>query len=119
MAVATSTGIKGSLLESNYGWHHGELSKVEAEQALKASMCDCFLVRVSEGALILSLIHRGQLHHLNIKKYKSGWYDLESGTAQYSFSKLEELVTHYTCNNLGNLRIKLGAVCEKRIGMPQ
>ena len=118
MVAATSTCIKGSLIESCYDWYHGQLSREEAEQALTASTCDCFLVKVSEGALVLSLIHRGQLHHLNIKHYKSGWYELESGFARYSFPKLEELVAHYTCNSLGNLRIKLGAACEKRIGMP-
>ena len=101
-----------SLLDQD--WHHGELSKVEAEEALTASKCDCFLVRVCKGALTLSLIHHGQLHHLRVKHHRRGWYELESDIARYSFADLKELVAHYRCNNLGSPKIKLGAACVKK-----
>ena len=103
---------KGFPQGSNQDWYHGELSRVEAEQALTASKCNCFLVRESEGAPILSLIHHGQLHHLNIK-YGPGWYELEIGFARYSFTELEELVDYYTSNDIGKLKIQLGAACQK------
>ena len=102
---------KGSLLGSEKDWYHGELGRVQAEHVLAVSGCDCFLVRVSEGALILSLSHHGQLHHLNIK-YGPGWYELESGSAQYSFTELEELVDHYSSNDIGALGIRLGVACK-------
>ncbi len=106
------TYAKGSPLGCDKDWYHGELSRVEAEQALATYGRDCFLVRVSEGALILSLIHHGILHHLNIK-YGLGWYELESGSAQYSFIELEELVSHYSSKDIGALDVMLGVACEK------
>ena len=113
MAVAdSSTYSKGVPLGWEKDWYHGELSRVQAEHALTVSGCDCFLVRVSQGALILSLIHHGQVHHVSIK-YGPGWYELESGSAQYSFTELEELVAHYSSNDIGDLKITLGAACEK------
>ena len=113
MAVASS-GVydKGSLLESDQDWYHGPLSRVEAEQALTASGQDCFLIRESQGALVLSLIHHGQVHHVNIK-YGPGWYELEGGSAQYSFSELEELVSYYSSEHISvDLALILGKACQ-------
>ena len=96
MAVASSSVYaKGSLLGSDKDWYHGQLTRVEAEQALTASGCDCFLIREDGRALVLSLIHQGQVHHVNIRN-GPGWYELESGSAQYSFTELDELVSHYS-----------------------
>ena len=115
MAVASSSDYaKGSLLGSDQDWYHGQLTRVEAEQALKASGCDCFLIRENRGALVLSLIHHGQVHHVNIK-YGPGWYELESGSAQYSFTELNELVSHYSCSEhiSDDQKLTLGVACEK------
>ena len=114
MAVASS-GVyaKGSLLGSDQDWYHGQLSRVEAEQALTASGCNCFLIRESQGALVLSLIHHGQVHHVNIK-YGPGWYELEGGSAQYSFTELEELVSHYSSEHISEgLKLTLGVACQR------
>ena len=105
--------VQGALVGSDKDWFHGELSRVQAEHALTVSACDCFLVRVSQGALILSLLHHGQVHHINIH-YGPGWYELESGSAQYSFTELEELVSHYRETAISDsLNITLGEVCQK------
>ena len=69
-----------ALLGSDKDWYHGEISTVQAQHALSVSGRDCFLVRVSQGDLILSLIHHGQLYHINIK-YGPGWYELDSGSS--------------------------------------
>ena len=104
---------KGSLLGSDKDWYHGQLTRVEAEQALTASGCDCFLIREDGRALVLSLIHHGQVHHVNIK-YGPGWYELESGSAQYSFTELDELVSLYSCEPISeHLKLTLGVPCEK------
>ena len=116
MAVASSSVYaKGSLLGSDKDWYHGQLTRVEAEQALTASGCDCFLIREDGRALVLSLIHHGQVHHVNIK-YGPGWYELESGSAQYSFTELDELVSHYSSEPISkHLKLTLGVACEKII----
>ena len=107
---------EGSLVGSYKDWFHGELTTVEAEQALRASACDCFLVRKCQGAFVLSLTHHGELHHINIK-YGPGWYELESGVAPYSFIELEDLVTYYCSYTISDsLKIRLGQVCEKTKG---
>ena len=112
MAVASSSiYAKGSLLGSDKDWYHGQLTRVEAEQALTASGCDCFLIREDGRALVLSLIHHGQVHHVNIK-YGPGWYELESGSAQYSFTELDELVSHYSSEPISeHLKLTLGVAC--------
>ena len=110
--MATFAYVKGSPLDWDKDWYHGELGRVEAEQALTASGCDCFLVRVSEGALVLSLIHHGQLHHINIK-YSPGCYELKSGSEEYNFTGLKALVSHYRINAIGGIGVSLGAACEK------
>ena len=102
---------RGSLLVSDKDWYHGQLTRVEAEQALTASGCDCFLIRDDGRALVLSLIHHGQVHHVNIK-YGPGWYALESGSAQYSFTELDELVSHYSSEPISeHLKLTLGVAC--------
>ena len=104
---------KAVLACSNKDWFHGELTTVQANHVLTVSQRDCFLVRVDRGALVLSLCHRGQLHHIKIK-YGPGWYELESGSAQYSFTELEELVSHYSETVISDdLKFTLGAACEK------
>ena len=114
MAVASSSDYaKGSLLGSDKDWYHGQLTRVEAEQALTASGCDCFLIREDGRTLVLSLIHHGQVHHINIK-YGPGWYELESGSAQYCFTELDELVSHYSSEPISEyLNLTLGVACEK------
>ena len=113
MAVASSSVYaKGSLLGSDKDWYHGQLARNEAEEALKALGCDCFLIREDGRALVLSLIHHGQVHHIKIK-YGLGWYELESGSAQYSFTELDELVSHYSSEPISaKFSFTLGAVCE-------
>ncbi len=110
-----NTYTKGSPSYSNKDWYHGELSRVEAEQALAAFGRDCFLVRVSEGALILSLIHHGILHHLNIKYTPKGYSLLES--PQELFQDLQELVACCRKHEISEtLKLTLGAACTM---MPQ
>ena len=102
---------------SDKEWYHGELTRDEAEQALKESGCDCFLIRHCQGVLILSLIHDGGFHHINVK-YGPGWYELENGTAEYTFDELNELVEYYGCSPISHdLHIKLGQVCQKNAGI--
>ena len=115
MAVASSA--KGSLFGCNEAWYHGDLTRVEAEQALGASGCDCFLIRQSRAALVLSLIHHGQVHHVNIKRGPD-CYELESGSSaeHSSFPELKELVSHYSSEPIAinkDLKLTLGVACEK------
>ena len=104
---------KGSLTCSNQEWYHGELTRVEAEQALAASDCDCFLIRESEGGLVLSLTHHGQVHHVAVK-YGPGWYELEGGSAQDRFTELGDLVSYYHGNTISeSLQVTLGQSCQR------
>lgn len=98
MAVAGSVYHIGYLVGADKDWYHGELTRDEAEESLKASGCNCFLIRQSQGVLVLSLIHNGLFLHITIK-CGPDWYELESGTAQYCFSELEEMVTYYCSHN--------------------
>ena len=101
---------------SDKEWYHGELIRDEAEQALKASGCDCFLIRHSQGVLVLSLTHDGEFHHITIN-YGPGWYELEHGSAQYSFTELEDLVTYYRGYPISpDLAFTLGQASEKTGG---
>ena len=98
---------------SNKEWYHGELTRVEAEQALAASDCDCFLIRECEGGLVLSLTHHGKVHHVAVK-YGPSWYELEGGSAQDRFTKLGDLVSYYHANTISeSLQAKLGQSCQK------
>ena len=102
---------EGSILGSEKDWFHGEVTIIEAEQILAASNGDCFLIRKTRGALFMSLMHEGQIHHIKIK-YGPGWYELEGGSAKYCFPDLEDLVTYYSRETISNnLNIKLGRVC--------
>ena len=115
MDVASSANVysKGSLLSYDKDWCHGKLTRAQAEEALKASGSDCFLIREDGKALVLSLIHHGHVHHVNIK-YGPGWYELESGSAQYSINELDELVSFYSSNPISNkLKFTLGVACKK------
>ena len=71
----STTHANGFLMPSDQHWFHGELTREKAEQALVASGCDCFLIRQSQGALVLSLIQHGEIHHINIK-CGPDWYEL-------------------------------------------
>ena len=101
---------KGSLQCSGKDWFHGELSREKAEQALAASGCDCFLIRQSQGALVLSLIQHGELHHIKIE-YRPVGYKLE-GNFHHSFSELQELVSYYCNNPISDKFSSLGSICE-------
>ena len=100
---------KGSLSCSNQEWYHGELTRVEAEQALADSGCDCFLIREDEGGLVLSLTYHGQVNHVAIK-YGPGWYGLEGDSVQHRFTELDDLVSYYCSSN--NIRFTLES-CQK------
>ena len=114
MAVAGPVYNKGCLVGSDKVWYHGELTRDEAEQALKASDSDCFLIRHCQGILVLSLIHDREFHHITIK-YGPGWYELENGSAQNSFTELEDLVTYYWGYHISpDLAFTLGCACEKK-----
>ena len=104
------TYARGFLVGSDEGWYHGELTRDEAEQALKVSGCDCFLIRHDQEILVLSLIHDGEFHHITIS-YGPGWYELENGSARYSFTELEDLVAHYL--HSPELAMRLGEVCVR------
>ena len=114
MAVAGPVYDKGCLVGSDKEWYHGELTRDQAEQALQTSGCDCFLIRHCQGVLVLSLIHDGGFHHITIV-YGPGWYELENGSAQYSFTELEDLVTYYWGYHISpDLAFTLGCACEKK-----
>ena len=87
------------------------MTEIKAEQALATSDCDCFLIRKTQGALFLSLMHDKQFRHIKIK-YGPGWYELEGGSAKYSFPELDDLITHYSNETISeNLNITLGRIC--------
>ena len=96
---------------SDKEWYHGELTRDEAEQALKATGHDSSLIRHCRGVLVLSLIHDGGFHHITIS-YGPGWYELENGSAQYSFTELDDLVTYYQIYHLSpDVAFTLGQAC--------
>ena len=95
---------------SDKEWYHGELTTDEAEQALKTSGCDCFLIRHSQGVLILSLVQNGNTTHIPIK-YGPGWYKLEGSTQ--TFNELQELTHHFQNSPINDDLDKLGLPCKK------
>ena len=109
MESSSHTYTRGSLVGSNKEWYHGELTIDEAEQALKASGCDCFLIRHCQGGLILSLINDQKIDHSKID-YGPGWYQLHG--EHQKFSMLQELIDHY-CHNPMSDEVTLGAACGK------
>ena len=117
MAVATSSiYTKGSLVDSDKNWYHGELTRIQAEKALRESQdSNCFLIRESRvrGSLILSLIHHGDIYHITIE-YGPGQYRLEGEPPEKRFSKLDDLVSHYRSKALHiDSKITLGVTCKK------
>ena len=116
-AVSNSTidYFVGSLSCSDKDWFHGELSREKAEQALAASGCDSFLIRQSQGALVLSLMQHGELHHIKIE-YGPGWYRL-GGASHQTFRELQELVSHYRSNDISDKLSSLGSICSSSIAI--
>ena len=114
-SVISSGYVIGSLSCSDKDWFHGELTREKAEQALAASGCDCFLIRQSQGALVLSLIQHGEPHHIKIE-YGPGWYKLEGAESHQTFRELQELVSHYCRNPISDDFDTLGpAACKQPI----
>ena len=115
MAVPSSSPdyAKGSI---SGDWYHGELTRVEAEQALRASGHDCFLIRESRG-LVLSFINSGRTHHIKFA-YGPGYYKLKIDSEQEKFAEIEDLVSyyrsHYISDSHDSLKVKLGNVCMKQ-----
>lgn len=112
--MAATGYAKGSVLGYADAWYHGDLTRDQAEQALRASSSDCFLIREQNSDLILSLTRHGQFSHIRIN-YGPGWFELETNSPQYSFMELEELVSHYKSNATCecNSRLTLGEVCRR------
>ena len=109
-ANEANTYTRGFLVESDKEWYHGELSRDEAEQALKKSGCNCFLIRHSQEVLVLSLVQNGSTTHIQIK-YGPGWYKLEGSTQ--TFSELHEVTRHYQNSRINDDLDKLGLPCKK------
>ena len=95
---------------SDKEWYYGDLTTDGAEHALKASGCDCFLIRHCQGVLILSLVQNGNTAHIPIK-YGPGWYRLEGSTQ--TFSELQELTRHFQNSPINDDLDKLGLPCKK------
>ena len=120
MAVSTSSiYTKGSPVDSDKDWYHGELTRVQAEKALRESQdSNCFLIRESrvksKRSLILSLIHHGaEVYHTTIE-YGPGRYRLEGEPPEKAFSKLDDLVSHYRSKALHiDPKTTLGVACKK------
>ena len=119
MAVATSSiYTKSSPVDSDKDWYHGKLTRLQAENALRESQdSNCFLIRVSRAkakrSLILSLIHHGEVYHTTIE-YGPGWYRLQGEPPEKSFSKLDDLVSHYRSKVLHiDPKTTLGVACKK------
>ena len=86
-------------MDSDKDWYHGELTRVQAEKALRESQySNCFLIRESrvkaKRSLILSLIHHENIYHIPIE-YGPGQYRLQGKPPGKTFSKLDDLVSHY------------------------
>ena len=99
MAISTSSiNTKGFLLDSDKDWYHGELTREQAERALKENQdSNCFLIRESRNkdSLVVSFIHkRGEFCHWVIY-YDDGQYRLQSEPPEKVFSKLDDLVSYY------------------------
>ena len=83
-----------------------------AEQALRASGCDCFLVRESKGALVLSVVYHQHISHIKIE-YGASWYKLDLDSVQENFAELDELLSYYHSHTISDkLKVKLGEVCK-------
>ena len=83
---------KESLLSFDEDWFHGKLTRVEAEQVLAACGTDCFLIRESKGAHVLSRSKNDKFAHVKIE-YGFGWCKLLSSNKE--FIGVQELVNYY------------------------
>lgn len=110
--MAEKMYTRASSESSGRDWYHGELTRPKAELALTSSPCDCFLIRESKGALVLSVINNRVIHHIKID-IEPNRYRLQ-GLHDENFTDLKRLVAHYTRYPVSlNPRIFLGAACEK------
>ena len=91
-----SGNTSAALPDLEEDWYHREMSREEAEQALKESNYDCLLIRQSQGVYVFSHIQDGATHHCEIK-FGPGWYKLKGSL--HIFSNLQELGSHY-CKQL-------------------
>ena len=82
---------KGSFFDSDR--YHGQLTRTEAEQALRAAGHDCFLVRESKGALVLSFTHKGELYHIKIES-ETGCYKMNLPSVYVKFTELEQMLSY-------------------------
>lgn len=111
-ADSLSIYARGCIFSSDKDWYHGELTRDEAEQALTALGYDCFLVRESRGALVLSLVHHVQMCHIIIEYDQSGYRLL--GALLEPFEELQDLITWYRTNPISDdPPIILGLSCMK------
>ena len=111
-SMATNVYAKGCPVNSDKDWYHGELTRDQAEETLRASGSNCFLIRESKGNLVLSLIYHGDIHHTVIKRGPGG-YSLSSVK---NFSDLNELVSYCHNNPIiteSGETLTLGAACRK------
>ena len=112
MAVADANDYaKGSFFDSDQDWYHGQLTRAEAEQALRAAGRDCFLIRESKGALVLSFTNEREFYHIKIE-YGIGWFKLN--TVSVRFTSLDNMLSYYHSHCISdNLKMTLGEVCTK------
>ena len=110
--MASNVYAEGDPVDSDKDWYHGMLTRDQAEETLRASGYNYFLIRESKGSLVLSLIHHGDIYHIVIKRGPGG-YSLSSVE---HFSDLNELVSYYHNNAIiteSGVTITLGATCRK------
>ena len=111
--MAANVYVKACPVDSDKDWCHEELTRDQAEEALRASGSNCFLIRESKGNLVLSLIHHGDIYHMVIKR-GPGWYSLSSVE---HFSDVNEFVSHFHNNPIiiteSGEALTLGAACRK------
>jgi hypothetical protein len=100
--MATSDCKVSVSVWSDKDWYHGELTREEAEQELKASGCDCYLVRQKQGVLVLSLINGRNLTHFRV--HEQDGYKLKGSR---TFRALDDLLGY--CRH----KFKLGQPCPK------
>ena len=88
MAVSTSSiYTKGSLVDSDKDWYHGELTRVLAEKPPRDPNQDpnCFFIRESRArakrTIVMTLIYHGMPYHITILEYGPGQYRLKSVTS--------------------------------------
>ena len=113
--MAANIYVKACPIDCDKDWYHGMLTRNQAEEALKASGSNCFLIRESKGSLVLSLIHHGDIYHMVIKR-GPGWYSLSSVSSVEHFSDVNELTSYFHNNGViteSGEALTLGAACRK------